>query len=45
MLPSEDIFGDDFVFVKTPSKNYTMSNIDEFFNEIGYPIGGMKSFG
>lgn len=39
LMPSNKFWLDDEILVSTPSKNYTVNNYEEFFNDIGYPLG------
>ncbi|XP_065213421.1 phospholipase A2 group XV-like [Planococcus citri] len=39
LLPSPYLWKPDEVFVETDSKNYSLNNLQEFFNDINYPVG------
>ncbi|CAF0766669.1 unnamed protein product [Didymodactylos carnosus] len=39
VMPSPNIWSKEDVLVITPSKNYTVQNYDEFFNDINYTTG------
>jgi len=39
LLPSAELWTDGEATVKTPSKSYGPHNIDEFFTDVGYPLG------
>ncbi|XP_014282231.1 lysosomal phospholipase A and acyltransferase [Halyomorpha halys] len=38
LMPNQFLWGDE-VLVSTPDKNYTINNVESFFNDINYPIG------
>jgi len=39
LMPSQDLWQPNEVLVQTDYKNYSLSNIQQFFNDIGYPVG------
>lgn len=39
LLPFPTFWKPDEVLVKTRTRNYTTSQLEEFFNDLGYPIG------
>ena len=39
LLPSRELWSADEVLAKTPERTYTVDNYDEFFKDIGFPVG------
>ena len=39
LLPSPELWSADEVLAKTPERSYTVSNYDQFFQDIGFPLG------
>ena len=39
MMPSPELWNPDEVFVKTPQRVYTLNDYDDFFKDIGFPLG------
>lgn len=39
LLPSPELWSADEVLVKTPERNYTVSNYDQFFQDISFQLG------
>ena len=39
LLPSRELWSADEVLAKTPERGYTVDDYDEFFKDIGFPLG------
>lgn len=39
MMPSPELWSPDEVLVKTPERVYTVNDYDDFFKDIGFPLG------
>ena len=39
LLPSRELWSADDVLVKTPERTYTVNDYDDFFRDIGFPLG------
>ncbi|KAL9958912.1 hypothetical protein ACROYT_G035987 [Oculina patagonica] len=39
LLPSRELWSADEVLAKTPERTYTVNNYDDFFKDIGFPLG------
>lgn len=39
LMPSKKLWGSDEALVTTPTRNYTLNDLDDYFTDINYPIG------
>ncbi|XP_068689342.1 lysosomal phospholipase A and acyltransferase-like [Montipora foliosa] len=39
LLPSPELWSRDEILAKTPGRNYTINDFDQFFEDIGFPLG------
>lgn len=42
LFPSWKLWSEDELLASTPTKNYSVKNIDSFFNDINYPTGNLQ---